>query len=192
MTEKKKENSQEAEKEAMRLDFLYGEGVDIRGRSIRINEPIGEATYDRLESALSDFERENRKQVTIKINSLGGSVYDALAIVGRLKASPCKIITEGQGAVMSAATLILMCGDKRRMSKFCTPMFHQSSYHLSGDHENVKEEVAQMEQEERKWAAWLAEVSTKDAKFWYKIVKKKNFYPTPEQMLEYGAIDEII
>ena len=190
MTTKKKNS--EHEKEVLRLDFLYEAGIDTKNRTIRINEQIGENTFDRLESALSEFERESDDPIIVKINSLGGSVYDALAIVGRVKASPCHITTEGFGAVMSAATLILMCGDVRKMSKFCTPMFHQSSYHVGGDHENVKEEVVQMEREEKKWAKWLAEVSTKNEKFWYKIVKKKNFYPTPDQMLDYGAIDEII
>jgi ATP-dependent protease ClpP protease subunit len=55
-----------------------------------------------------------------------------------------------------------------------------------------KEEVDQVEKQERQWCLWMSELSNKDAEFWYSQTYKKNFYLTPDQCLEYGVIDEII
>ena len=93
---------------------------------------------------------------------------------------------------MSAATLITACGDIRKISKYCMFMIHQSSYGISGNHEQVKREVEQMESEEKLWAKWMAEMSNKTAAYWYKIVKNKNVYLTAEEVLKHKIVDEII
>lgn len=185
-----KDKSFDAEK--LRLEYSFDHGVNFRDRVIQITGPIGDAIFDHIDAALSELERQNKKSITIRINSPGGSVYDALAIVGRLTASPCRIITEGYGHVMSAAVLVLACGDKRRMSKFSWFMHHKSSYMVGGSHDDVVEEVQQMEREERFWARWMQEFSSQDAKFWLSSVRKKNFYATAEECLKLGVIDELI
>ncbi len=190
----------EFEYERLRLDYVFESGIDFKNRIIRVTGCIGYpgpmddsfCTFDILDSALTEMESKSSDPVTIKINSPGGSVYEGMAMVGRLKASPCQIITEGYGHVMSAATLILACGDVRKVSKYCMSMFHQSSYGLQGSHEEIKQEVEQMEREEKLWAKWIAELSSKTEKFWYGVVKKKNVYLTADQMSDYGVADEII
>jgi ATP-dependent protease ClpP protease subunit len=148
--------------------------------------------FDIVDAALSEMESDSRKSITVRINSLGGSVYEALAIVGRLKASKCKIVTEGYGAIMSAATLILACGAERRMSKFAWFMWHEASYGIEGRHKDIKDAVAQAEKEEDKWAEWMSQFSKKDAKYWRKIAAEKDAYFTPEELLTMKVIDEII
>ena len=74
------------------------------------------------------FRKERgEKAITIRLHSEGGSVYEALAIVGRIEKCKCQIITEGYGAIMSAATLILASGDKRRISRLAWFMVHESN-----------------------------------------------------------------
>ena len=141
---------------------------------------------------MAEFERVSKKGVTIKIHSGGGSVYEALAIVGRLRASKCHITTEGYGHMMSAATLILSCGDKRRVSEYAFFMHHESSYGLSGRHSEVKAEVEQMEQEERKWAKWMANFTGREEEYWYEIGKHVNLYLDAYQCLDHGIADEVI
>ena len=103
----------------LNLQYAFDRDVDFKSRVIRISEEIDAGVFDKIDAAMNHLERSCRKMITIKINSEGGSVYDALAIVGRLTSSKCKIVTEGHGRVMSAATLILACGDERKMSKYC-------------------------------------------------------------------------
>lgn len=200
MTQKR--NKIEAEYEKLRLEYLFENGVDFENRVIRISGSIGAAgcafeevdyfDFNFLDAALSEMERRSNEQVTIRINSPGGEVYEALAMVGRMNASSCHIVTEGYGAVMSAATLILMGGHHRRLSHYAVVMFHEMSYGTHGKHEDVKEQVQQSEKEQKRWASYYEKFSDKNAKFWVSKMKKKEYYPLPEEMLIYGAIDELI
>jgi hypothetical protein len=74
------------------------------------------------------MESEDKSTVTIKINSPGGSTYDAMAIIGRIRSAKCYIVTEGYGQIMSAASLILASGRKRRINKYAFLMWHEASY----------------------------------------------------------------
>ena len=158
--------SKDIDKEKLRLEYLFEQGVNFVDRVIQINEEIGEASFAFMDAALSELERGSKKTITVRINSPGGSVYDALAMIGSLNASSCRIVTEGYGHVMSAATLLLAAGKKRRMSKYCVFMAHQMSYYIGGSHAETKEEVDQVEMLERQWCNWMLDLSDKDAEFW--------------------------
>jgi len=179
--------------EHLRLDHSFEKGVNYLDRVIQITGEIGEdVTFDWLDAALCELERDTKKTVTLKIFSGGGSVYDALAMVGRLKASRCHIVTEGYGAVMSAATLLLACGNFRKISEYCQFMHHSSTYGVHGRHDEVKAEVENAEREERLWAHWMAKFSTQDEQFWYNHGKNHNMYLSAEQVLVLGVVDAII
>lgn len=174
------------------LETLFDRGVNFRDRIITLTGEVEEPMFDLVDAALSEMESDSRKAVTIRINSPGGSTYEALAIIGRLKASKCKIITEGYGHIMSAATLILACGDERRISTYSWFMTHEASYEVTGKHKEIKNTVAQVEREETQWAKWMEQFTKKDEKFWKKVASDRDAYYSPEELLELGVIDEII
>lgn len=180
------------EKEVLRLEYSFDHGINFKDRIIQITGEIERGDFNRIDAALSEMERNSKKAITIRINSPGGEVYEALAIIGRLRASKCQIITEAYGMVMSAATIILACGDKRRMSQHTIFMHHEASYGVSGTHSDVREEIEQMEREEELWCAWMADFSSKDKAFWRKSAKKKNFYMTAQECLSVGVIEEVL
>lgn len=176
---------------SIHYEYLFEWGVNFKDRVITISDEIDSGTFDVVDSALTEMEAEGRKAVTVKINCLGGNVYDALAIVGRLKASKCQIITEGYGAVMSAATLILACGDKRRISYLSWFMTHEATYSAKGKHSEIVAEVRQAERENRQWATAMESFTQKDAKFWENAGKGEDAYFTPEELLSFGVVDEV-
>lgn len=173
------------------LSYLFDRGVNFRDRVITLTDAIAYPMFDLVDAAMSEMEAQNRKNITIRIHSEGGSVYEALAILGRMEKSPCNITTEGFGAIMSAATLILAAGDKRRMSRLGWFMYHESSYGVEGRHSSMKDAVAQAEKEELQWAKVMAEYTGKPESYWNKLGKRKDVYLTAEQLLELGVIDEI-
>jgi ATP-dependent Clp protease protease subunit len=181
----------EVEKEALRLSYSFEGNVDFKNRVIRITEEIDFGTFAFIDAAISELESINGKLITIRINCPGGSAYDALAIVGRIKSSKCKITTEGYGHVMSAATLILAAGTKRRLSKYATFMWHQSSYGVEAKHKDVKILVEQQEREEKLWAKWIAELSRYEESYWYAKAAEKDFYLNAQECLEHGVVDEL-
>ena len=200
-------NEKKSEFEIQKYNFetSLDHGIDFENRIIRVSGSIGDCSsplsggsgeffdFNLLDVAMTRMEKDSSElPITIKVNSEGGLVYEAFAMIGRIKNSPCPIITEGYGCVMSAATLILMSGDHRRLSRYCSTMFHAMQYGTNGDHADIKEHVAQAEKEMKNLTRYYEEFSTKPASFWTRKIKKKEYYPSAEEMLDHGAIDEII
>jgi len=165
-SKKRKSPTKSTEVLSLNRQYLFEYGVNFKERIITISEEIGEGSFDLVDAALQEMESLNKKPITIRIKSPGGSVYEAIAIVGRIKSSPCPIITEGYGMVMSAATMLLSAGTKRRVSRYTWFMHHESAYSVGGRHSEVKAYVAQAEREEQVWAVWMAELTKKNARFW--------------------------
>lgn len=177
---------------AIQLQYAFEHGVNFGARIITISNDIDHDTFKLVDAALTEMESESKAKVIIRINSTGGSVYDALAIVGRMQSSKCKIITEAYGAAMSAAIAILAAGETRRMSKTGWCMWHGSSYEAVGSHKEIIDLVEQREREEKQWAAIMGELTTGSDQYWYDKAMKKDFYLTAEQAKDLGVIDEII
>lgn len=83
---------------------------------------------------------EDKARVTIFIKSDGGDVYSGLCAMDHIKASPIEITTVADGLCASAATLILMGGDKRLMLENSRLLIHQVSSEFSGTFEQFKSE----------------------------------------------------
>lgn len=179
--------------EKFRLTYLFEHGIDFSNRTFQLTGTIGEDfDFSYVDNALSEFERLGNKRIIIRLNSEGGSVTEALAIVGRIRSSKCTIVVEGYGMIASAATMILASGHKRRISKYASFMHHESHYYVGGKHTEVTDQVIQMEKEEKLWAQWMAELSKKDYKFWYNKGKRKDYFITAQQAVEFGVADEVI
>lgn len=118
-------------------------------------------------------------------------MYEGLAIAGRIRSSKRTIITEGYGHMMSAASLILAAGHKRRMSQYSWFMHHKMGYVVEGDHDSIKEFVSQAEREDQKWAEMMAEFTSESKAFWNNIAHKKDAYFDAYQCLTYGVVDEL-
>ncbi len=180
-----------ADRASLILEYSFDYKVDFRNRVIRLSGEINKKKFDLLDSALTHLENESKKAITVKINSEGGDVYQALAIVGRLTESKCQIITKGYGPIMSAATLILACGDKRSISKYSHFMHHEASINIEGRFSHVKNEVVQTEREEKVWSEWMANFTNCSKDFWLVQGTGVDAYYSPEQLLSMGVVDEV-
>lgn len=65
--------------------------------------------------------------IKIYINSYGGDLFTAIQFMRVLKETDATIIISVEGACMSAATMIFLCGDSFEISEHCMLMFH--NYH---------------------------------------------------------------
>lgn len=176
-----------------RYRFHFDHGLNIEERVILITGEIGADTvFEHVDASITALERESKQPITVRIYSGGGGLYEASAIVGRLTSSVCDIYTEGYGSIMSAAVLILACGDTRRISKYATCMHHEAATHFYGKTAGLKEDIEQMEREEHQRAEWLAEFSKLSAEDWRAMGVKRDYYMTAEECLEAGIVDEII
>lgn len=104
---------------------------------------------DRPITAPSDFQEEiltinsamEGDVVHIYINSEGGELRTAKAILGAMHQSQAHIVTEITGECASAATLIFLAGHEYRVSDDAEFMIHTCSYGSVGKENNVRQHV---------------------------------------------------
>lgn len=104
---------------------------------IKIWGIIGLQTSDTVENALSSVVNDD-EPILILINSVGGSLSDAVAICNILEGVKNPIITVAMGNCISAAVMIFLCGKSRYVGKNITFMIHQPYIISSDDIQNLK------------------------------------------------------
>ena len=61
--------TKDVDKEKLRLDYLFDQGVNFVDRVIQINEEIDDHSFSFIDAALCELERASKKTITIRINS---------------------------------------------------------------------------------------------------------------------------
>lgn len=83
----------------------------------------GGVTAKRISAALRSI---GNKDVTVKINSPGGDMFEGIAIYNLLRSHPAKVTVEVLGWAASAASIIAMAGDEIRMGLGSFMMIHNA------------------------------------------------------------------
>ena len=174
-------------------NLLFEFGVDRKRRIITISEDIEPPLFNIVSGAVSLMEADSLLEpITVRINSYGGSIYEALAVIGLLKYSPCAIITEGYGAIMSAAGMIFVSGTTKKISKHAWFMWHEMSFETGGKLSQITEEAKHSKKEMDTICDFMAAHTKKPASFWKKNGKIKDLYFNAEEALAVGIADELI
>lgn len=107
----------------------------LKDRIIFLGTEVNEASANIVVAQLLFLNAEDsKKDIKFYINSVGGSVYDALAIYDTMQYVSNDIETVGIGVQASAAALLLSSGTKgkRHMLSNATVMIHQPSSGTKG------------------------------------------------------------
>ena len=92
--------------------------------------------------ALKEVDTPN---LTVRINSYGGSVSEALAIYSLLRDCGLNIITKVDGFACSAASVIFMAGDERIVPESGLIMIHNAWSVAEGDSNALKKAAEDLE-----------------------------------------------
>lgn len=161
-------------------------------RRIVLSGDVDANMFTDLCTQIAELELENDAgAIVIEINSDGGNTSDALAIAGRLKASPCLICTVAYGKVMSAATLIFAAGERRYMSRYAWFMIHDAADKFSGSVPKVKAELKQLEREELQWIELLEQFTGVPKALWAELTAQAT-HLTAEDCKKLLIADELI
>lgn len=76
-------------------------------------------------------------EIEVRINSIGGSAYDGIAIHNILKQHPANVRVRVDGVAISAASLIAMAGDEIEMPANALMMIHEPWTIAMGDEDNL-------------------------------------------------------
>jgi len=171
--------------------------VDFEDSVIYLNDDISQTTLVdfmiKVRAIISNRPESTKDDpINLIINSDGGDIYDMLGIIDYIDSLTLKVNTICRGKALSAAAIILTCGTgTRMMSKRSTVMFHQSSSFLSGKMSDISAYLDNIKTLEAT-VYNLLEIKTKKDANWWKSQMKTDTFLSPETLVEYGVIDQII
>lgn len=129
--------------------------------------------------------------IHLKIRSDGGSLFEGLAILDRMRTLKSKIHTYVEGGAASAATLISVVGNKRYIGKNSLMLIHQLSAGNYGNFQQLEEQ----QENYRRLMQIIKSVYKQYTKMPMKTLEeilKRDLWLTAEECLKYGMVDEII
>lgn len=139
--------------------------------------------------------KDPNKEITIYINSPGGSVHAGLAIydTARLIKNPISTTVLGMAASMGAfsMTALAMRGGKRIVAKHAQVMFHQVSSGTRGTLADQKISLKHTEHLDSLLAKIIAESAGMDLTK-YKEMTERDLWLTAEQTVEMGFADSVL
>lgn len=160
-------------------------------RILRIVGEINEEAFLKFSEDLSDLYGASTKPITLELFSEGGYASAAMAIVGKMLASPVTINVVGYGEVHSAAILIIAAGATRAAGVGTSFMVHEDSLKVSGNTTEIYKTAKRMEAEEGLWADMLGKFTTTDSSEWLRLSHNETYFD-PARALELGLIDRVL
>jgi ATP-dependent Clp protease protease subunit len=133
------------------------------------------------------------KDISLYINSPGGSAYAGMAIYDSVQYVKPDVRTIAVGMCMSAAAMVL-CGGapgKRMALPNSKIMIHQGSAGFRGTPTDIEIHAQEVLSMRQRMAEIIAEHSGRPLEAVMKDIDRDHFM-TPEEAVEYGIVDEIV
>lgn len=162
-------------------------------RILFLDEEVTRDSCTRLIKCMLALEAEDPEaEITLIINSPGGSVYDGLALIDIMQDLSCPVHTIASGLVASMAAVILACGTKRSAEPNCYVLIHQLLSGLGMAQQSDIEISAQHSSCMRaRLDNLLAQKGKLSAEEFHKLTER-DCWCDAERALELGLVDEII
>jgi len=169
----------------------------LKDRIIFLAEDVNSASASLVVAQLLFLESEDPdKEISLYINSPGGSITDGMAIVDTINYIKCPVSTICIGMAASMGAVLLASGAKGK--RFATPnaeiLIHQpliAGGGLSGQTTEIKIHADHMVRTREKLNKLLSERTGQSLETIQKDTERDN-YMTAKQALEYGLIDGIL
>lgn len=166
----------------------------LKDRIIFIDGEINDASADIVVAQILFLESENPdKDISIYINSPGGSVTAGLAIYDTMQYVKCDIQTICMGQAASMAAILLAGGTPGK--RFALPssrvMIHQPRGGVEGQESDISILAKEIIRLKKLSIQYLAKQTNKSIEDVSKDIER-DFYMSAEDALNYGIIDHVM
>jgi len=166
----------------------------LNERIIFLGEDVNEHTANSVVAQLLHLAYvDPQADISLYINSPGGSVYDGMAIYDTMNFIKPDVATYGIGLQASMGAFLLSSGAKGK--RFCLPhakvMIHQPS---SGTHGKVTDMEIDMKEtlEVKEMLAKIMAKNTGQKLAKVKSDMERDYWMTPDEAVKYGLIDKVL
>lgn len=138
------------------------------------------------------MDRESNEEITIFINSPGGSVNQMFAIIDTMRMIKSPVRTVGVGVVASAAAIILSSGDTRLISKMAEVMIHEVSGGAFGIVSDMKESIFHADKLQEMMITVLSRNTKRSVQEIKDSIEKTDKYFDANESIAFGLADRLI
>ena len=194
--EKQIENSltpyilEEREMRATQMDIFSRLMMD---RLLWVAGPVNDSMSTIVQAQLMFLDNVEKKDITMHIDSPGGSVKSGLSMVDVMDYIKSDIRTVNTGMAASMGSVLLGAGTKGKRSslKHSTTMLHQSSGGFSGNIQDAEIDMKEWKKVNDTLFELLGEYCGKKPE---RVAKDatRDFWLNAQEAVKYGIIDEII
>jgi len=165
----------------------------MRDRLLWVAGPVDDRMSTVVQAQLMFLDSSDKTDITMHIDSPGGSVKSGLSMVDVMNYISCDIRTVNTGMAASMGSVLLGAGTKGKRSslKFSKTMLHQTSGGAGGNIQDARINFVEWEKTNKILFELLggfcdksAEQVTEDA--------ARDFWLSAEEAVEYGIIDEVV
>lgn len=178
------------------VEAYFEYGVDVANRCIFLSADVDQESIGHVIKGLYLMEAEDAsKPVEVRIMSYGGDIFDMFGLHDVTRTLKCPVYTMGMGKVMSAAVLLLACGEKEH--RWAGPntgfMIHVPS--MIDEEGKTHEVQSSLDFTKLMWKRWyelMEKYTSKPASHWRRLCNKNaDVYFSADEALEWGLIDNL-
>ncbi len=166
----------------------------LRDRIIFIGTPINDFVANAVVAQMLFLQMEDpKKDISLYINSPGGSVTDGMAIYDTMNFLQCDIVTYCVGQAASMATLLLSAGTKGK--RYALPNSRVMMHQPTGGATGQTSDISIAAKEILRWRAQMNElIANHTNKTADEIAadSDRDFYLTAKEAMDYGIVDKVI
>jgi ATP-dependent Clp protease protease subunit len=166
----------------------------LRERIVFLGREVDEEIANLIVAQLLFLEAEDpEKDISLYVNSPGGSAYAGMAIYDAMQHVRCDVRTICYGIGMSAAAMIMAGGaaGKRFALPHAKLMIHQGSAGYRGTPADIQIAAQEVAAVTRQMAEVISRHSGRDVEQVMQDIDRDRFM-TPAEAVEYGLIDELL
>lgn len=186
------------------VDGYFNHGVDVANRRVFLFDGVEEDSIGSVIKGLYLMEADHTatqikageyKPIELFIGSFGGSEYEMWALYDVIKTLNSPIRTTAIGKCMSAAPLLVACGEPGH--RYATPnswfMVHQSWDDLGHKRvDDMERDIKHYKEMGKRWYDLMEKHTNQPASWWKrKCEGVGDYFFSAEQAQEYGLIDHI-
>ena len=166
----------------------------LRERIIFLGSQVDDEIANKLcaQILLLSAEDPNR-DISLYINSPGGSVTAGMAIYDTMKYSPCDVATYGMGLAASMGQFLLSAGTKGK--RYALPhariMMHQPSAGVGGTAADIAIQAEQFAHTKREMAELIAQHTGQTVEQITRDSDRDRWF-TAEEAKDYGFVDHVV
>ena len=181
---------EEREMRATQMDVFSRLLMD---RVIWVAGPVNDQMSTVVQAQLMFLDNISSDDITMHIDSPGGSVKSGLSMVDVMDYVNCDIKTINTGMAASMGSILLGAGTKGKRSslRHSRTMLHQSSGGFSGNIQDAEIDYKEWQKLNKELFSLLGEYTNKTAS---KVMKdaERDLWLDANAALKYGIIDEVI